>query len=140
MDIHGYGYNHYRMHRTYGYQRNIPAMCSDGYDYHRMNRRKRAGVVLYSMSSSDGGGMNSNNNVNGYRNGTTTFVSNGAGSNMLNDNYAANGDQNAALSSSADGSSMENDGVAGNTGAPREVDNWTTLMADGTNAAIHRPG
>ena len=23
---------------------------------------------------------------------------------------------------------------------PREVDNWTTLMTDGTNAALHRPG
>ena len=49
-----------------------------------------------------------------------------------------------ANNSNGNGNSLVNNSVAaqaqaGAEAAPREVDNWTTLMTDGTNAAIHRP-
>lgn len=100
------------------------------------------------------------NNITGLFNGyhtTTMMMSSSSSSSSSNvfDNYHPNSNVNNVnlnkvndynhndIDSDSDiGIDIDIDANKSNDSKqqPREVDNWTTLMTDGTNAALHRPG
>lgn len=109
----------------------------------RSSRRTSLCDISYSASSS-GGGVNSGVNETIFSGGTSTSTSDVPLPTGFTFDDDEEGYTNGEYTNRNDyGEDPEIDGsivANGHSGYAPEVNKWTTLMADGTNAAIHRPG